>query len=87
MQIRETSVVSETGEEYEADIIVFATGFNASQTLGSTQISIKNGLSLNTLWGDDNPRAYLGMTTPGFPNLFFLYGLKRVGNGLNIDHI
>ena len=88
IQIRETSVVSKNGEEYDADIIVFATGFNASQTLGSTQISIKNGLSLNTLWGDDNPRAYLGMTTPGFPNLFFLYGPNaNLGHGGSIIFI
>lgn len=33
-----------------------------------------DGTSLRDIWNDDNGRAYLGITTPGFPNLFFLYG-------------
>jgi 4-hydroxyacetophenone monooxygenase len=31
------------------------------------------GVHLADVWGDD-PRAYLGITMPGFPNLFCLYG-------------
>ena len=31
------------------------------------------GRTLHDVWGDD-PRAYLGITMPGFPNLFCLYG-------------
>ncbi|MGR3660627.1 MAG: hypothetical protein ACU0CA_05485 [Paracoccaceae bacterium] len=34
----------------------------------------KDGKSLRDIWGDDNPRAYLGICVPGFPNLFLTYG-------------
>jgi 4-hydroxyacetophenone monooxygenase len=32
------------------------------------------GKSLRDLWGDDEPRAYLGICVPGFPNFFITYG-------------
>jgi 4-hydroxyacetophenone monooxygenase len=34
----------------------------------------RGGRTLRDDWGDDDPRAYLGMTAPGYPNLFVLYG-------------
>jgi 4-hydroxyacetophenone monooxygenase len=34
----------------------------------------RGGRTLREDWGDDDPRAYLGMTVPGYPNLFVLYG-------------
>jgi 4-hydroxyacetophenone monooxygenase len=34
----------------------------------------KDGLSLRDIWGDDDPRARLGITVPGFPNFFMIYG-------------
>ena len=37
------------------------------------EISGRDGLSLHDFWGN-NPKAYLGMTVPNFPNLFCLYG-------------
>jgi 4-hydroxyacetophenone monooxygenase len=41
--------------------------------------------SLRKLWGDDDPRAYLGMTVPGFPNFFMLYGPNtNLGHGGSI---
>jgi 4-hydroxyacetophenone monooxygenase len=40
------------------------------------------GQSLRELWGDDDARAYLGMSVPGFPNLFLLYGPNtNLGHG------
>ena len=79
------SVVTRTGAEYPADVIVFATGFQAAQALGAVEVGVKGGRSLNDVWGDDNPKAYLGMTVPGFPNLFFLYGPNtNLGHGGSI---
>jgi 4-hydroxyacetophenone monooxygenase len=34
----------------------------------------RDGRTLREVWGDDDATAYLGITTPGFPNLFFMYG-------------
>lgn len=59
---------------FPVDVIVFATGFQADHMLSSVDIRGRRGRTLRSLWGDDNPRAYLGMTVPEFPNLFVLYG-------------
>ena len=68
------------GTEYEVDVIVFATGFHANRFLWPMQIVGRDGVSLRERWGEE-PRAYLGITVPGFPNLFCLYG-----PGTNLAH-
>jgi 4-hydroxyacetophenone monooxygenase len=52
---------------------VYATGFRALEYLAPMQITGRNGRDLREFWGEE-PRAYLGMTMPGFPNLFLMYG-------------
>ena len=59
--------------EHTCDVIVYATGFQASQFLMPMQITGRDGVDLHEQWRGD-ARAYLGMTIPGFPNLFCLYG-------------
>jgi 4-hydroxyacetophenone monooxygenase len=68
------------GTDYAVDAIVFATGFHANRFLWPMDIRGRDGLSLREHWGDD-PRAYLGITMPRFPNLFCLYG-----PGTNLAH-
>jgi 4-hydroxyacetophenone monooxygenase len=69
-----------SGAEYPVDVIVFATGFHANRFLWPMEITGRGGVTLRERWGDE-PRAYLGMTVPGFPNLFCLYG-----PGTNLAH-
>ena len=38
---------------------------------------------LREVWDDDDARAYLGLMTPGFPNLFFIYGPNTNSGGTN----
>ena len=57
----------------DADVIICATGFQADQFLSPMEIIGRDNLSLHEFWGN-NPKAYLGMTVPNFPNLFCLYG-------------
>jgi cation diffusion facilitator CzcD-associated flavoprotein CzcO len=61
-------------KEYEVDVLVFATGFD-SITGGLTQIDIrgKDGRTMKEKWAQ-GVLTYLGMTTSGYPNLFYLYG-------------
>ena len=68
------AIVMRDGTRHEADVIIFATGFQASKMLWPMTIRGRDGLTLRERWGDDDPRAYLGMTAPGYPNLFMLYG-------------
>jgi cation diffusion facilitator CzcD-associated flavoprotein CzcO len=60
--------------EYELDIIVFATGFDAlTGTLLKIDIRGRDGLSLRDVW-KAGPRTYLGLQVPGFPNMFTVTG-------------
>ncbi len=70
------------GRLVEVDTLVFATGFQAGKMLWPMDIRGRGGVSIRQVWGDDNPRAYLGITVPDFPNLFVLYGPNtNVGHG------
>ena len=63
-----------TNATYPLDIIVFATGFDAmTGSLISLNIHGDNGQSLKDAWAA-GPRTYLGLQTPGFPNLFTITG-------------
>jgi 4-hydroxyacetophenone monooxygenase len=67
-----TGIVGSQGH-YDVDIIVYATGFHATQFLWPMQVTGRGGRRLSEVWGDE-PRAYLGICVPDFPNLFCLYG-------------
>jgi 4-hydroxyacetophenone monooxygenase len=73
-------VVAASGTEYPVDLIVFATGFHATRFLWPMEIVGRGGVTLEREWGED-PKAYLGITVPRFPNLFLLYG-----PGTNLAH-
>ena len=66
-------LVTASGEEHEVDVIVYATGFHANKFLWPMRIVGRDGRDLRELWGED-PRAFYGMTVPGFPNFFCIYG-------------
>jgi cation diffusion facilitator CzcD-associated flavoprotein CzcO len=59
---------------YPLDIIVFATGFDAlTGPLLALNIRGIGGVELKDVWAA-GPRTYLGLQTPGFPNLFTITG-------------
>ena len=72
-EITSSGVALVEGATIDADVIICATGFQADHFLWPMDITGRNGVSLTEYWGS-NPRAYLGMTVPQFPNLFCLYG-------------
>jgi cyclohexanone monooxygenase len=66
--------VRTTEAEYEFDVIVFATGFDAmTGTLFGMNITGKDNTRLDKKW-EAGPRAYLGIVSAGFPNLFMITG-------------
>jgi 4-hydroxyacetophenone monooxygenase len=84
-RITRNAIVTRDGAEHPADVIVFATGFQAGRMLWPMEITGRDGANLRALWGDDDPRAYLGITAPSFPNLFMLYGPNtNLGHGGSI---
>ena len=74
------SVEDATGIEHRADIVVLATGFTASQFLRSMDVRGMNAISLHDFWQDE-PRAFLGLTVPKFPNFFIMYGPNTNSTG------
>lgn len=84
-RITNSAIQTANGNEYPVDIIIFATGFHASRMLYPIEISGRGDRTIREIWGDDDPRAYLGMTIPEFPNLFLTYGPNtNLGHGGNI---
>lgn len=67
------SVVTTDGVSHDADVIVYATGFRATEVLYPMAITGRGGRDLRAVWGE-RPVGYLGVTVPGFPNFFMLYG-------------
>ena len=62
------------GKTYPADALVLATGFDAmTGALNKIDIRGKDGLRLRDKWVE-GPRAYLGVASAGFPNLFIVTG-------------
>jgi 4-hydroxyacetophenone monooxygenase len=81
-RITPDGIVMADGTEHDVDVIVYATGFEASRFLMPMTITGRGGIDLHEHWGND-ARAYLGVTVSGFPNLFCLYGpnTNLVANG------
>ncbi len=81
-RINAEGVVTADGRTHPVDVIIYATGFEASKFLMPMQVRGRDGADLHERWAED-PHAYLGITVPGFPNLFCLYGpnTNLVANG------
>lgn len=67
------AVVDSAGDSHEVDAVVLATGFKAVDYLGEIEVSGFDGITLSKAWNGE-PEAFLGMTVPGFPNFYMMYG-------------
>jgi cation diffusion facilitator CzcD-associated flavoprotein CzcO len=72
-EITPTGVRTVDGTEHPADVIIWGTGFKATDFLAPMTITGTQGRDLHTHW-KDGAHAYHGMTVPGFPNLLIMYG-------------
>lgn len=61
------------GRLHEADVLIWGTGFAATDFLGRVDVRGVGGRDLRAVWAD-GARAHLGLAVPGFPNLFCVYG-------------
>lgn len=74
----QTSVIDSAGVEREVDALVMATGFQAASYLSTLEVVGRDGVKLHEVWNGE-PFAFLGITVPGFPNFFMLYGPNTNG--------
>jgi len=72
-RITPRGVVAGDGTEVEVDAIIFGTGFQVADMPIGSFVRGRGSLTLNDVW-KRSPRAYLGTTVAGFPNLFLMTG-------------
>jgi 4-hydroxyacetophenone monooxygenase len=73
-RIEGDTLVTASGARHRADVVVMATGFEAGKLLWPMDIRGRSGTPLKDVWGEDDPRAYVGITVPDYPNLFVMSG-------------
>lgn len=74
IEVLDHGVQAASGDVYDADVLVWATGFQASRFVASVDVIGLSQQSLRDAWDDDDARAYLGVAVPDFPNFFLLGG-------------
>lgn len=67
------AIVTADGRRHPVDTIIFSTGFRTTEFLSPVRFRGRCGRSLEEEWAE-GARAYLGLSVPGFPNMFMLYG-------------
>jgi cation diffusion facilitator CzcD-associated flavoprotein CzcO len=77
-EIRPHSIVTADGAEREIDTLILGTGFRVHDNPAFGRVRGRGGRTLAEAW-NGSPRAYLGSTIAGFPNLFLLVGPNSAG--------
>ncbi|MGH3345775.1 MAG: flavin-containing monooxygenase [Nocardioides sp.] len=66
-------VRADDGTVHPVDVLIWGTGFAATDFLGPISVTGSGGRSLDEVWAD-GAHAHLGLTVPGFPDFFLVYG-------------
>lgn len=72
-EITEQGIITQDDVEHKLDLIVYATGYDATDGVISYPVIGREGKTLSDTW-QEYPRAYLGTCVPDFPNLFIVTG-------------
>jgi cation diffusion facilitator CzcD-associated flavoprotein CzcO len=75
----ENGIATTDGKQVDVDMIVYATGFHASENNVVYPVTGRGGRTLEEEW-TGGAHAYLGATVPHFPNLFLIAG-PNTGTG------
>jgi cation diffusion facilitator CzcD-associated flavoprotein CzcO len=78
VEVMPDGVIDADGTFHELDVLILATGFKATEYLRTLNVRGRGGRSLKSVWAGE-PSAFLGMTVPGFPNFFIVYGPNTNG--------
>jgi cation diffusion facilitator CzcD-associated flavoprotein CzcO len=77
-RVTPTGVVDDTGRERKVDVLILSTGFQPTRFLSGVDVKGRDGRSIHDAWRE-RASAFLGITVPGFPNFFILYGPNTNG--------
>ena len=75
-RITPTGVVTADGTSHEVDVLILATGFKVmdSDNIPTFAVTGAGGQTLARFWDEHRLQAYEGVSIPGFPNLFSVFG-------------
>ncbi|HEV7585003.1 MAG TPA: NAD(P)/FAD-dependent oxidoreductase [Solirubrobacteraceae bacterium] len=76
-------IVTDDGAVHEVDCIIWATGFQTTEFMFPMDVVGRAGTELHDYWSE-GAHAHLGMTVPGFPNMFVMYGPNTNTSGGSI---
>ena len=76
-------VVTEDGARREVDCVIYGTGFRAAEFMFPMEIVGAGGVRLADEWAA-GAHAHLGITVPGFPSMFLMYGPNTNTSGGSI---
>jgi cation diffusion facilitator CzcD-associated flavoprotein CzcO len=76
-------IVTADGSLHEVDCIIWGTGFRTTEFMFPMEITGANGSELRESWAG-GAHAHLGMSVPGFPNMFLMYGPNTNTSGGSI---
>lgn len=72
-KVTRDAVVTADGAERRVDAIIYATGFESTDFLAPLDLAGDDGVPMAQRWRR-GAEAHLGMTVPGYPNFFMMYG-------------
>jgi cation diffusion facilitator CzcD-associated flavoprotein CzcO len=75
--------VTTTGRTVPVDTIIYATGFRTNDFVAPMEVTGAGGRTLREAWSD-GASAHLGITVPGFPSMFLMYGPNTNTSGGSI---
>jgi cation diffusion facilitator CzcD-associated flavoprotein CzcO len=78
-----TGIRTTDGREREADCVIWSTGFRPADFMAPMRVRGVGGQALTDLWRD-GAHAHLGLTVPGFPSMFVMYGPNTNTSGGSI---
>jgi cation diffusion facilitator CzcD-associated flavoprotein CzcO len=82
-EVRPHGILTDDGVEHPADTIIFGTGFHATDPPVGELVRGRDGRTLAEAW-EGSPKAFLGTTVAGFPNLFLLLGPNTGGGSTSV---
>ena len=83
MGMTPTGIVTSDGRLHEVDCVIWGTGFKATEFMFPMEVTGAEGRDLRTPWAG-GAHAHLGMTVPGFPSMFVMYGPNTNTSGGSI---
>jgi cation diffusion facilitator CzcD-associated flavoprotein CzcO len=75
-KITPTAVSTTDGTDHEIDVLILATGFkvlDADEVL-TYAVTGSGGRALGAFWDENRTQAYEGVSIPGYPNFFTVFG-------------